>query len=171
MKNNVIEVIKKRKSIRNFTEKEISQEDIQLILEAAMLAPSACNRRPWHFFVIENKELIMQLASVHIHTKLCAKANKLIIVCANLDLESRMSKDFYPQDCAAATQNILLQATSMNIGTCWCGIYPVKESEKKVKDILNLSDNLIAFNIIALGYTDEEFGSRGYYETEKITYF
>jgi nitroreductase len=75
----------------------------------------------------------------------------------------------WPQDCGAATENILLQATALGLGSCWCAIYPTKRVEYFQK-LLNLPADKIPFNVIAVGIPKEEFGSRGFYEESKITW-
>jgi len=136
-----------------------------------MYAPSACNRRPWHFIIVTNRDLLQKLSKVHPHTWMVKDSAAAIVLCADLSRESRMSEGFYPQDCGAATQNMLLQAADLEIGSCWCGIYPRQENVDKMRDLLQVDKTLIPINVIALGYANEEFGSRGYYEKELVTYY
>ncbi|MCL2354475.1 MAG: nitroreductase family protein [Oscillospiraceae bacterium] len=162
----VSEVIKKRKSIRRYEQgATVTDEQVKLILEAAMLAPSAKNKRPWEFMVVRNKEKLAEVMDVHPYSKMLETAGLGIIVSANMDFDY---KGFFPQDCAAATQNILLQCAEMNLGTCWCGVYPVEELVAQFKNIFELPENIVPFAIIAVGTSSEEFGSRGFYEEEKV---
>jgi nitroreductase len=138
------------------------------MLEAAMLAPSACNMRPWEFIVVRDREIIVQITKIHPYTAMVKNASAAIVVLANLDIHNEISEGYFPQDCGAATENILLQAAGLGIGTCWCGVYPKENRVAEFKKLFNLPDNVIPFNIIAVGVPNEEFGSRGFYEEEKV---
>ena len=163
------EIIKKRKSIRNYKKNEIvTEEQVKTILEAGMLAPSACNIRPWNFIVVQNREKLKEIMEKHPYTKMLQTASLAIIVCIDLDLKNKTSEGFFPQDCGAATQNILLQSAELGLGTCWCGVYPKEDKVKYFKEIFELSENIVPINVIAVGVPDEEWGSRGFYEEDKV---
>ena len=110
----VNEAIKKRRSIRIYEEgAKISDEHIKEILEAGMLAPSARNSRPWEFLIVKNREKLDEITNIpDSHYNMLKTASIAIIVCANLELSY---KEFFPQDCAAATQNILLQSAELGL--------------------------------------------------------
>ena len=163
------DVLLKRRSVRKFTQEEVSIEIIEELLHAAMSGPSACNRRPWEFFVITNKELLGALKEASRFTKI--NAPLAIIVCGNLDYA--LPKDmasYWIQDCSAATENILLRATDLGLGSVWCGIYPQVRAEAKVRELLNLEEKIIPLNIIFIGHPDEEPISRDQYDDSKIHY-
>lgn len=165
----VNEIIKKRKSVRKYQKESIvTDEQIRTILEAGMLAPSACNSRPWKFIVLKNQEKLKKITQIHPYTQMLKTASLAIIVCADTNLQSGVSEGFFPQDCAAATQNMLLQATELGLGTCWCGIYPKENHVNNFKKLLDVTENIIPFNIIALGEPAEKLGSRGFYEENKV---
>ena len=167
----VNELIKKRRSIRRYVEgASVSDEEVRLVLEAAMMAPSACNSRPWSFTVVRNREVLDKIAEAHPHAKMMKMASVAILVTADPSLQSGISEGFYPQDCAAAVQNILLQAADMDLGTCWCGVYPKEKATKSMKEIFELEEGIVPFAVIALGKPDQEFGSRGYYEEDKVNW-
>lgn len=161
------EAILKRRSIRRFIEAEISDEIIQKLLNSAMAAPSACNKRPWEFYVIKNKDLQKQLRSVSTYSKM--KSALMIIVAGNdkRSLNHRVN-DFWIQDCAAAVENILLCATELGIGSCWCGLFPMVSPVKRVKEILSLEEHIIPMALINLGYPDEHPEPRTQYEEKRI---
>ncbi|MCL2383570.1 MAG: nitroreductase family protein [Oscillospiraceae bacterium] len=165
----VNEVIKKRKSIRRYEEgAAVTDEQVRTILEAAMLAPSACNSRPWEFMVVRNREKLDAIVEVHPHTKMLKTASLAILVNADVDSQTGIAKGFFPQDCAAAVQNILLQSAELDLGTCWCGVYPKEELIEHVSRIFELPENIVPFGIIAVGVAAEEFGARGFYEEDKV---
>lgn len=163
------EVLLKRRSVRKFTKEDVSKEYIQELLHAAMSGPSACNRRPWDFYVITNEEVLEKLNSASKFTKM--KAPLAIIVCGNLSqaLPMKMA-DYWIQDCSAATENILLRATDLGLGAVWCGIHPQKRAERKVTEILGLTEQQIPLNIIFLGHPAEYPEARDQYEEERVHY-
>ena len=167
----VSEIIKKRKSIRKYkADAEVSKEDIKVLLEAAMLAPSACNMRPWEFIVVQDRATLSEITKKHPYTGMLNTASAAIIVVANMNIRDEVSDGFFPQDCGAATENILLQAVEMGLGTCWCGVYPKEKNLAALIEILELPEHLVPFNVIAVGVPDEAEGSRGYYEEAKVTW-
>ena len=165
----IIKAIKDRKSIRKYVhEATVSDEQIKELLEAAMLAPSACNSRPWKFIVVQNRVKLDKITTIHSHTQMLATASCAIIVCADLNLQSGISEGFFPQDCGAATQNVLLQAVELGLGTCWCGIYPKEDKVRAFRSLFDLPDNVVPFCVIAVGVSAEKVGSRGFYEESKV---
>jgi len=167
---NVSEAIRKRRSIRKYKENvEIPEEHIKMILEAAMMAPSACNTRPWEFVVIKSKEVREMIAEKHRYARHMKGASLGIVVCAKPEIqEGQISEGFYPQDCGAAVQNILLQSLELGYGTCWCGLYPVERTINKFKDILDIKS--VPFALIVLGVPDEEPMQRGFYDETLVSY-
>ena len=159
----------KRRSIRKFKDEKISEELINELLIAAMSAPSACNKKPWEFFVITNEEKLQELKKASRFARYDAPL--AIVVCGNLSktLPLQLST-YWIQDCSAATQNILLRVTDLGLGAVWCGAHPQKNVEKKIKEILDLSDKLVPLNIIFIGYPNQEVEPRTQLEEKKIHY-
>lgn len=161
------EALLKRRSVRKFTEEAVSEEHIQELLHAAMSGPSACNKKPWEFYVISNPETLKELQSASKFTKM--KAPLAIVVCGNLSRALPMQlADYWIQDCSAATENILLRVTDLGLGAVWCGIHPQKRAEKKVAEILGLSNKEIPLNIILIGHPDEEPEARDQYDEKRV---
>ena len=163
------EVLLKRRSVRKFTDEKVSKAIIDDLLHAAMSGPSACNRRPWEFFVITNETVLKNLKDSSRFTKIDAQL--AFVVCGNL--EYALPKDmaeYWIQDCSAATENILLRVTDLGLGAVWCGIYPQKRAEEKVRQLLNLDVNLVPLNVIYIGYPNEEPTARDQYDGSKIHY-
>ena len=134
-----------------------------------MLAPSACNTRPWEFIVIKNREVLEKIRKVHPYTGMLETASLAIIMCALPETQTEpVMSGYYPQDCGAATQNILIQAVELGLGTCWCGVYPKEDRIAEIKNILGTEK--LPFNIIAVGVPDENPDSRGRYDESKVTY-
>ncbi|MDO5519347.1 MAG: nitroreductase family protein [bacterium] len=163
------EVLLKRRSVRKFTDEVVSEQYIEELLHAAMSGPSACNKRPWDFYVVTNEEVLSGLTLSTRFTKINARL--AIIVCGNLSRSLPMQMaDYWIQDCSAATENILLRATDLGLGAVWCGIHPQKRAEKKVSELLALSEKQIPLNIIYLGYPAETPEARDQYDEKRIHY-
>ena len=158
------EVLFTRRSIRQFdASKKVSKEQIEKILEAAMYAPSACNCRPWQFVAVNEPLMLSKIMRVHPYCAFLKDAGAAIVVCADTaaQFKSEEGEGYYPADCAAATQNILLKAREMGLGTCWCGIYPVESRMKDFAKVLGLSKGVTAFSRVVVGYPAAEFGKAG----------
>lgn len=163
------EFVKNRHSIRKFhQDKPVSREQLDQLLEAAMLAPSACNSRPWEFIAVTKRETLDEIARVHPHAKMCETATAAIIVVAVP--QSGRPEGYFPQDCGAATQNILLEAASIGLGTCWCGVYPKEDRVASIRELFNIAEPKIPFNVIAVGVPAESPVQRGFFEQEKVSY-
>ena len=163
------EIIKKRRSIRQYDKsKPISKEQLNTMLSAAMMAPSACNTRPWEFIAVRDRDILDRIAEEHPHAKMCGTATAAIIVVAVP--QTGIAEGYYPQDCGAATQNILLAAAEMGLGTCWCGVYPKTERMKEIASLFDIKEPLLPFCIIAIGYPDENPEQRGFFEGGKVRY-
>ena len=168
---NVTEAIRARRSVRKYRDGEIPQEHLDLILEAAMLAPSARNTRPYEFAVVKSKNMREKLAAISPNFRMLAQAAVTIVVCGRLDLAGGTAHDFWIQDCSASVQNILLQAKELGYGTCWCGTYPVPERTEAVKELLGLKNPAVPFAVIALGVPDENPPAKGFYDKTRVKYY
>ncbi len=161
------EAIRARRSIRKFVKgADIPEEHLRLILEAAMMAPSACNTRPWDFTVIKSLEKRQEIAAAHPYARMVTKASLAVVVGARPDLLPADLLEYWPQDCAAATENLLLQAAALGYGGVWCGVYPDLERVEQIRQILDTSS--VPFNVIALGVPDENPAARGYYDPSRV---
>ena len=168
----VNEVIKKRRSIRKYDPGGVVTDgQLKIMLEAAMLAPSACNLRPWEFVVVRDRGKLGEIAKFDGRYGMTEAAQAAIIVSADPNLFRQkigVDLEMWQHDCGAATQNILLQAADMGLGTCWCGIHPSKEAMDFVRELCGIAENMIPFSLIAVGVAAEDFGARGFYEESKV---
>lgn len=153
-----METLFSRRSIRKFTAEQISEQTIQEILEAAMSAPSAGNQQPWHFVVIDDRILLDQIPSMHPHSLMCKEASIAILVCGDLSLEKHVG--YWVQDCAAATENLLLSIHALGLGGVWVGVYPRDERVKGFRKLLNIPEQVIPFALIPIGHPAEQKPSR-----------
>lgn len=163
------DVLLKRRSVRKFTEQDVSEELIDELLHAAMSGPSACNKKPWEFYVITNKDKLKELKGASMFTRF--NAPLAIVVCGNLSRALPMKlSSYWIQDCSAATENILLRATDLGLGAVWCGIHPQDKAEEKVRNYLELPEKHIPLNIIFIGYPDENPEPRSQYDEKRVHY-
>ena len=129
----VIENIMTRTSIREFTDQPVAKDTLDIIVKAGMAAPSAVNSQPWAFVVVTEKAMLDSLNAVHSHANL-KTATAAILVCGNMDKAMEGDgREFWVQDCSAATENILLAAHAYGLGAVWCGVYPIQERVKAVQ--------------------------------------
>lgn len=144
-----MEVINKRRSVRTFkANAQISQAQIEILLRAGMQAPSALNEQPWEFIVVNDSSVLKELSQISNHSKSLADAACGIILLTN---KTKVKSVLYPQDMAACTQNILLEATELKIGSCWLGTYPKEDRMNAISEYFKLPENIEPFSIIALG--------------------
>ena len=162
------QTIRARRSIRKFQPNaNVPREDVEKMLEAAMMAPSAINSRPWEFFVAEG-EAKERLRQAHPYAQMLGTAALAVVVCGRPDLQEGKCPPFWPQDCGAAIQNLLLQAAALGYGTCWCGCWPVEARAEAVREVLGAAAVPVA--LIAVGVPDEDPPARGFYEPAKVTF-
>ena len=163
------EALLKRRSVRKFTDEPVSEEMIKELLHAAMSGPSACNKKPWEFYVVTNEEKLKELKGASKFTKFSSKL--AIIVCGNLSRALPMQlASYWIQDCSAATENILLRVTDLGLGAVWCGIHPQKRAEERVRNMLDIPKTQIPLNVIFIGYPAEEPEARDQYEEKRVHY-
>jgi len=155
----LLELIQKRRSIRGFIDKPVEQEKIMMCLEAARLAPSACNSQPWKFIVVDDKKLKNKLckaalSGIYSMNSFCKTAPVIIaIVSEKSKFLARIGGMFrgtryYLIDIGIAGEHFALQAEELGLGTCWIGWF----NEMAVKSILNVPQNKKIDVLIALGY-------------------
>lgn len=165
-----LEAIFQRKSVRHFTGEKISKEQTDLLLRAAMSAPSAVNMQPWEFIVATDNKILLTLADNLPYAKMLDKASIAIIVCAIPALAHRQLKDYAIIDCSCASQNILLAAEAMGLGAVWTAVYPNIDRIDFVRKTLHIPKDVIPLNVIAIGYPTGEDLPKDKYRPEKIHY-
>ncbi len=161
-----LKAILSRRSIRKYSGREIPEEYYEIILKAAMHAPSARNRQPWHFIVIGERKLLDQLAESSPSWKMLSQAARAIVVCG--DTQTEDAESFLIQDCSAATQNILLAAHELGLGAVWLGVHPREDRVLEINRILHLPSHIVPVSMISIGYPDEERESENRYLTERV---
>lgn len=157
-------MILSRRSIRKYTKQPVSEDDIKALLEAAMAAPSASNRKPWHFIITTDRKKLDKLAEIKSGAKLLHNAPLCIAICG---IESA-SPHYWVQDCSAATENLLLAAPMLGLGAVWLGIYPNENFVRPVKEIFGLPDDIIPLSLISVGHPAEEKEPRSQYDESRV---
>jgi nitroreductase len=157
-----------RRSIRKYTPKKISDNNIMMILKAAMYAPSAMNLQPWNFIVIDDTIVIENTIKAIPHAEMIKHASHSILVCGDSNKEKNES--WLIQNCSAAIQNILLAAHSLGIGSCWIAIHGMDQIIINVKNLFQLPEGIIPIALISLGYPDETANFEERFDTNKIRY-
>lgn len=160
----VLDIIKKRRSIRKYKDKPLQKDTIDLILEAAKYAPTARNLQQLEYKVITNKDLIKKISDrisallkkerpafqARERPNIFYDAPLLIIITGPKE------NDWIYSDAALAVQNIMLYATSINLGTCFIGLARFVEKDKELMHELNISDDRKVAAAVICGYPDEE---------------
>jgi nitroreductase len=164
MNKEFVQTIFARRSIRKYTDDPVGEADIKTLLEAAMAAPSASNRKPWQFVVVTGRQTLDALAEAHPHGKTLFEATLCIVVCG--DLTER--ETYWVQDCSAATENLLLAATALGLGAVWLGVYPKEDRVTAVRPILALPETITPLNLISIGHPAEEKEPRTQYDGSRV---
>ena len=140
----LLEFLKSRRSIRNFQEKEIPDNELKMILEAGRWAPSGSNKQPWQFIIIKNKEILKKISETAIYGKFIKKVPVAVAIVGKIS----ENPNWYVQDTTLASMNMMLMAFSLNIGTCWIG----SMDREKAKELLELGKDDFLLTLLPLGY-------------------
>lgn len=158
--NPTLKSIHERTSVRAYSSKPVSKETLMELVKAGMAAPTAMNKQPWEFIIIQDRAILDKLGTAKPPVK---KAQAAIVVAGDSKLSSS-----WMLDCSAATENILIAATSMGLGTVWTGVYGNAKMERLVTDQLSLPDGVMPLNIIAIGYPEGTPKAKNKFVKEKV---
>jgi nitroreductase len=158
-----LNIIFRRRSIRAYTGQPVSSADIQSLLEAGMAAPSASNRKPWHFVAITDRSTLKALADSHPYGRMLAGAALGIAVCGDPAKSS-----WWVQDCTAATENILVAATGLGLGGVWLGCHGAPAREEAVKSILGIPRGIGVLSLLSIGYPAETKPARTQFDATRV---
>jgi nitroreductase len=166
--NSEIAFIFSRRSVRKYQDREIPDTMITDILEAAMAAPSAVKRDPWHFIVIKNRETLRRIADLLPHGNMLAGAAAGIVVCGDINKAHDRLESYMLQDCSAAIENALLAASALGLGACWLGVHPREDRIRGLRHLFDLPENIVPVSGIALGYPGERPKARTRYNPDLV---
>lgn len=155
-----------RTSVRKYQDKAVEDEKIDLLLRAAMAAPSAGNQQPWEFYVTKNKDILEQLAHCSPYAECLKGASVAIIPCYNKD--ALRMPEYADIDMSIACENILLEAVELGLGAVLLGIAPLGERMVAVKKVLHAGNHLEPFAIISCGYPQEESEQQDRFDGKRV---
>ncbi|MDO5701796.1 MAG: nitroreductase family protein [Lachnospiraceae bacterium] len=156
----------RRISVRKFEDRPVEDEKIDQILRAAMAAPSAGNQQPWEFYVVKDRETIEKMAKCSPYARCAMKAPAVIVPC--MKMKGMRLPEMVMIDLSIATQNILLEITSLGLGGVWLGVAPVEERMSKVDEALGIGDELRSFALVPVGYPAEDRPQEDRYSPERV---
>lgn len=150
-----------RRSIRKYQNRKIPRQDLSEIIKAAQYAPSAHNKQPWEFLVIEDRQTLSSLRTVQRWTSFAKDAACAIIVCGNTEQTFSRDKDgekwdYADIDCSLAAENLMLAAHAKGIGSCFCGASPMPLVVNGLRELLHLPQHIRPVAVIIMGYPDEQ---------------
>jgi nitroreductase len=164
--NETIKTIFERKSVRNMELKPIEKSTLELLIRAGMAAPTAKNTQPWEFIAITDRKTLDALADGLPYAKMLHQAGAAIIVCADMNNEG--GRTHWTEDCAAATQNILLSAESLGLGAVWTAAYPDPARIETVRKCTLIPENIEPLCVVPIGFPIGNDKPKDKYKPEKI---
>ena len=169
--NLVIKTILNRKSVRQFSDKPVEKDKIMTILRAGMSAPSARNRQPWKFVVVDDKDLLRAMGNELPHAKMLLNSPLGIVVCGDIrNKYDRTANTFWMQDCCAAVENILIATEALGLGAVWTACYPKEDRVEIPQRILNLPQDIVPLCVIPMGYPKTDSSPIEKWNEENIIY-
>lgn len=157
-----------RRSVRTFEEREVSADLLHDLLEAGMAAPSAVAKDPWHFIVLRERAELNRLADILQHGQMLRQAGAAFVVCGDINQAHDRQESYLLQDLSAATENILLAANALGLGTCWLGVHPRVERMESISRLYQLPDNIIPMCGIAIGWPKQVPPPRTRFNPDKV---
>lgn len=165
----VLDAISARTSIRAYQDRPVGADTVELLLRAAMSAPSARNRQPWAFIVVDDKALLRQLADSLPYAQSAAAAPIAVVVCGVLtESQGATNAGWWVQDAAAASENLLLAAHAVGLGAVWTGVYSYEDRVRAVRNVLGLPRHVVPLNVIPIGYPAENPAPKQKWDPAKV---
>lgn len=161
-----LEALNTRRSIRAFTPRPVSLDIVRELIRAAMHAPSAGNEQPWHFLIITDREILEKIPDFHPYAGMVAESPVAVLVCG--DCRQEKHPGMWVQDCAAATQNLLLAAHAKGLGAVWVGIHPREDRIEPLRKLIDLPAEVVPFALIPVGHPAEAPEMEDRYRPELI---
>lgn len=164
-----LDCIMTRTSVRAYTDRQVPDSVVETLLRAGMAAPTAGNKQPWRFVVVQNRAVLDTLAGVDQYAAFLKMAPLAIVVCGvPAETFPDEGEEYWVQDCSAASENILLAAHAEGMGAVWCGVYPLTERVEALRKILGLPKELVPLNIISIGYPRVHQQPKDKWDAKKI---
>lgn len=166
--NAKLQLIFQRRSIRRYGSGDIAPATIQDLLEAAMAAPSACAKDPWHFVVIRDRTTLARIADGLPNGQMLREAAVGIAVCGDLERAHDRQLSYLLQDCSAAVENLLLAAAELGLGACWLGVHPREDRVHHLRNLLGIPETVLPVAMIALGQPAEQKPARTRFDATRV---
>lgn len=161
-------ILYKRRSIRKFKDRPIDKDTVKKLLRGAMSAPSAGNQQPWHFIVLDNRDILNEIPKFHHYSQTLKEAPLAIVVCG--DTENIKYPECCVQDCSAATENLIIAITELGLGGVWLGFYPDEDRVRELSILLEIPESVLPLSVVAIGYADEEKSPINRYMEDRVHY-
>ena len=161
----MVEEIYTRTSVRDFLEKDVSNELILTIIKAGMQSPSAKNQQPWEFYIVKNKELIEKLSSTTPYSAFSKNASVIIVPCYKKDC---IEPDYSVIDLSICMENMWLETEALGLGGCMIGIAPIEKQMNSVKELIKIEENLEPYCLFPIAYPSKRHNQQNRYKEEKI---
>lgn len=158
-----------RRSIRRYTDRPIPDDVLTELLRAAMNAPSARNTQSWRFLVITDRKTLDDIPSLQPYTGMMRQAQAAILVMGNRTAEA--SEGYLYVNCAAAIENLLIEAVHQGLGACWCAVAPKLERIEGFSRYFHLGDDLLPVGIVSLGWPAEVRPRVDQYDPDKVIFW
>lgn len=152
-----------RRSVRQYSDKPVGDADLRALLEAGMAAPSANNRRPWHFVAVRDRAVLAALAEAHPYGKMLAGAGLGIAVCADPSIAGS-----WVVDCSAAAENILVAAAGVGLGGVWLGVHGAPDREAALRKVLGIPEKFSILALLSIGHPAERKEPRTQYDEARV---
>ena len=164
----LLEGLLSRRSIRHYdAQKTITPADLKTVLQMAMYAPSAMNKRPWEFIVVTDKKMLQEIAQKHPYAAFVPEAGTAVVVCENT---AEAFAGHGPEDIALASANFMLAAHGLGYGTCYCGVAPNEDREALFAELLKTPSHIRPYCVIAVGTPLKQPSHPDRVEENKIHY-
>jgi len=158
-----------RRSIRRYTDRPIDDETMHKLLVAAMSGPSCVNAKDTHFIAVRDKAMLSTLAQCNGRpAQMLPDAAAAIVICGDLEKTFQRAKDYWIVDASIATQNIILAANALGIGSVWLGTWPQMDRVENISKAFDLPETIIPHSVVALGYPAEAPEAKSLYQEERV---
>lgn len=156
----------KRVSMRTFLNIDVDEATIEQILRAGMAAPSAKNQRPWEFYIVRNREILMRLSACSPYAGPLRNAPVAIAACCRTGELAEPEMAYLDMSCCC--ENMLLEAAELDMGCVWISFAPLKERQEPAKKVLSLPEDLEVFAVLPIGYPMAEARQRDRFDPSRI---
>ena len=163
-----LKLILERRSCRVYKDQPVPDEMIDNLLKAGMVAPSAMNSQPWEFLVMQDPKKKEEASNLVSYWSMLKNAPIAILVMANTNGYRSSHKEFFIQDCAICSENILLAAEAQGLGGVYLGLYPKQQVIQKMREIYSIPDHIIPFSLLSIGFPERRMKPHTAFPMDKV---